>query len=158
MKAQPKEEPDNAEAHHEPRPIKGTLTSQDTPPESVDDSHHGVHTVKQAPFFRNDLSAETHRGDVKSELHQKRNDVPKIPVFYIEGGNPKAGAHAGQQGEYHKWGEQQNIPAGRESVIDHHNQQDDKADQEIYKCGNDRRSRDDQSRKIDLSNEVCATN
>ena len=97
--AQPEEESDDSKAEHEAGQINRTVAAEDAPAEAVDDPHHGIEAVKQPPLLRNDLAAESNRRNIKTELHNKGDNIAEIPVFNIECRNPETGSQAGQQGK-----------------------------------------------------------
>ncbi len=65
------------------RPPQRRLAPKQRPPETINDSHHGIKRIEQPPFYRHHGAAESNGGNVESKLHDERNDVSKIAVFYV---------------------------------------------------------------------------
>ncbi len=102
-----------------------------------------------------DLAAESHRRNIQAELDQKRDDVAKIPVLDIEGGHPKSRAYAGKEGKEQKCGQKQDVPIGRELIINHEKEKNNETNDNIHKGGNHCGGGYDETRKIDLADQVC---
>lgn len=101
-----------------------------------------------------DAGAEAHRGDVKTELDEEGDDVSEIAIFDVQCGDPKAWPEGGEEGEDDKNGKEADLPAGKESVIEHHPGEDDEADEEVDKRDDDGGGGDDEPGKIDFADQV----
>ena len=152
--AQPEEEGNDGEAEQEAGQVNGAIAAEDAPAETVDHPHHGIEAVKQSPLFRDDLAAESHRRNIKTELHHKRDDIAEIPVFHIERRNPETGSQTGQQGQDDEERQQQNLPAGCELIIDHHSDQDNETDEEIDESGYQGCRGNDQSGEVNFADQI----
>ena len=126
--AQVKEDGNDDQAEEKAGEVEGAVSAEETPAEAVDNPHHGIEAVEEAPLFRDDVAAEAHGGDVEAELDDEGDDVAEIPIFDVEGGDPESRAEAGQEGKDDEEGEVEDFPAGEESIPDHHPQKDYEAD------------------------------
>ena len=50
-----------------PGRLNGTVAAEDAPAKAIDNSHHGIEAVKEAPLFRDDLAAESYGRNIKAE-------------------------------------------------------------------------------------------
>ena len=105
-------------------------------------------------MLRNNLAVESYRRNIKTELHNKGDDIAEIPVFHIERCNPEPGSQAGQQGQKDEEWQQQHLPTGCKLIIDHHSDQDNKTDEEINESGYQGRRGNDQSGKVNLTDQI----
>jgi len=113
--SQKEKESNNGKAYQEARKIKWAFRAENAPAETVNHARHGIETVNQSPLFRNHLAGEAHRRNIKTKLHDKWDNITKIVVFYIQGGNPKTWSQAGQQRHHDKKGQQQDVPSRRKT-------------------------------------------
>ena len=134
--------------------VNGTVAAEDAPAEAIDHPHHGIEAVKQSPLLRDNLAAESYRRNIKTELHYKRDNIAEIPVFYIEGRNPETRPQTGQQGQDDKERQQQHVPAGCKLIIDHHSDQDNETDEEIYESGYQGRRGNDQPGEVNFADQI----
>ncbi len=152
--AEPKEEGSNGEAEAEGGPVDGGLAAEEAPAEAVNDADHGVQRVEEAVLLGDDAGTEADRRDVEAELDDEGDDEAEIPIFDVQGGEPEAGPEGGEEGEHNKHGEEEELPAGQELVVDHHAGEDDEADQEINERHDDGGGRDNEPREVNLADEV----
>ena len=87
-------------------------------------------------------------------MESKGHHVAKIAVLYIQRRDPEARPERGKEGEQNKKRQKKYFPARPELIPDHHDTQDGETNQKIDKRNDNGRSRYDQSRKINLSNEA----
>src|SRR5438132_10565451 len=87
LDSEPQEKSGHPDAHRQSRHVELALPAQDAPPEPVYDAHHGIKRVQQTPLFGHHIRTKPDRRDIKPELNDKRNDISKIPIFNVEGGD-----------------------------------------------------------------------
>ncbi len=156
--AEPEEEGGDGKAEAESGPVDGGLAAEEAPAEAIDDADHGVERIKQTPLFWDDAGAEADWGDVETELNDEGDDETKIAVFDIQGGEPEAGPEGSEKGEGDEDWQKQDLPAGKELVVDHHAGEDDEADEEINERDNDGGGRDDEPGEVNLADKVRVIN
>ncbi len=152
--AEPEEEGGDGEAEAEGGPVNGGLAAEEAPSETVNDADHRVQRVEETVLLGDDARTEADRRDVEAELDDEGDDEAEIAVFDIQGGEPEAGPEGGEEGKENEDGEQEELPAGEELVVDHHAGEDDKADQEINKRDDDGGGGDDEPGEVNLADEV----
>src|SRR3954469_8090185 len=92
--AKPQKENRYEKAQTEARPIEAALTAEQAPTKTINHANHGIERIEKPPFLRHDIGAKANRRDVKAKLHDERNDVTEVPIFYVERGNPDPNAEA----------------------------------------------------------------
>lgn len=152
--AKEEEEHHYTEAEEEAWPVYMALTAENTPSESVNDAYHRVERIEQSPLVGYDTAAEADRRDIQAELYQKRHDIPKVAVLDIVCSKVQPKAHACQESDDKKYGQQEDVPAGCVHIIYHESDKDNEGYEKINETGDDRGCRYDKPREIDLTNEV----
>ena len=152
--AQPQEKAGDAEAEPEAGPIELAFAAEQAPAKPVDDADHRIEGISKTPLIRDDARAEPDRRHIEAQLHDERNDVTEIPILDVERRDPHADTEAGHERDAREHRQQQNLPARHELVPDHQRHEDRKADEKIHEGHHHRRDRHDQSRKIDLADEI----
>src|SRR5450756_2448255 len=71
-KAGPDQQDHPDDGGDETRPKNQVLPAQNAPAKTVDDPHHGVHGIKQAPFFADVARHRQYRRGIQAELHDER--------------------------------------------------------------------------------------
>ena len=82
-KSKPEEKSNYDQREDKARNIDLGTTAANGPAEPIDDSNDRIQGIEQAPLVRDDLAAETNRGNEQPELHNKRNYVTEITIFDV---------------------------------------------------------------------------
>src|SRR5580704_13551676 len=134
--------------------IQFALSAKQTPPKPVDHPHHWIERIQQPPLLGHHARTEANRRHIEAKLYDERDDIAKIPIFYIERRNPKRRADTGTKGQQDEKRQHEYPPIRREPVPGHQPKQNAEADEEIDERCNDRRYRHDQAREIDLTDQL----
>src|SRR6266478_1190159 len=71
-------------ANQERGRLRHWRTRQQTPPEPIDDRHHGVQRIQDSPGLGNDHGAESNWRDVETQLYGKRQHVPEVSILNVK--------------------------------------------------------------------------
>ena len=123
-----RKKPINAHADKYSRHVKRALPTKNAPAKAVDHSHHGIERIKQAPLRGYYARTEAYRRNIKTELHDERNDVTKVSVFYVKRGDPKRWADAGKERQDDEDRQNRQPPVRHEAIPAHQREQYAEAD------------------------------
>ena len=152
--AEPEEEHHDGKAHEEARHVELALPAEQAPAEAVDHSDDRIEAVPEAPFVRNDRTRKADRRDIKTELHDERDDVAEVTVFNVERGQQKRGSEARQDGEEHKGRQEYELPARAQAKPGQQQKQQHEINPEVDQRHDRGRGGNNDARKIDLADEV----
>src|SRR5262249_55402356 len=102
--SEPEKGCDDSQAHQESRSIERALAAKNAPAEAVDDAHHGIEAVPEAPCLRHHPARKSDGRDVQAELDDKRNEVAEISIPYVQCRDQEGRSEARQNSEYYKAG------------------------------------------------------
>ena len=68
-----------------------TVSIENAPSKSVDDTDDRVEGIERTPFFRHDTGTETHRGYIKAQLEGEGDDIAKVSILDVQRRDPEAG-------------------------------------------------------------------
>ena len=134
--------------------------SEKGPPEALHDSRHRIQSVDprgQSHFveLRDHLARRIdHRGDEQPDLDEEGNDVPNVSIFHGEGRQPQTDAHRRGRREQEKERKPEHRHGRPDSVPHHHSNENQKRDREVHDARENRGDRNDESRKVDLGDQV----
>src|SRR5687768_9298156 len=147
---------DDDEADQEARPVDRAVAAQDAPAEAIDHADHGIDAVEHLPVLGHDLAGETDRRDVEANLGDEGDDEAEVAIFDDQRGRPDRRPDRRQQRQQDEDRQQQDLPAGHHAVPQHEAGQDRETHEEIDQRDHDRRQRHDQTREVDLGDQVGA--
>src|SRR3546814_20889712 len=85
--AQPEDAQDHRPTHQKAGQEERGLSAEYGPAKAVDDADNRVQVVEQAPLWRDHTGTEADRRNVKSELHNNRQEITKVQETDIKRGN-----------------------------------------------------------------------
>src|SRR5260370_34723246 len=95
------------------------LVAEHAPAKSVNHAYHRIGTKVKSPAFGYYRRLETYRRNIKAKLHDERNDVAEVTVFYVEGSNKKHRPQARENCERNKGGQEEQVPRRHKSIKNH---------------------------------------
>src|SRR5262249_49494261 len=152
--AEPQKKGRHADTHSHAWRIKFVLSTQDAPAKPINDPHHRIEGIQQTPLLWHHTRTEADRRHVQPKLHDERDDVAEIPILDIETSDPQRRTDGCKECQQDKNRQNQDLPAREELIPCHHQNQDGKADEEVNERYHHRRRWYDQSREVDLADQV----
>ncbi len=130
------------------------LGVEQRPTEAFDHTDHGIERVNGFPALRQKTAGISDRRDKQPRLHEERHRVAHVAKVDIDGREPDADAHRGNEREQHKGRQPNDLRARKDAVVKHHAQQHDETRQEIGQAGKYCGDGNGHAREVDLVDQI----